>query len=293
MKTYKYKVYLRNNNTTALVMGLEGLETDKDKRNEIQDKIGKRVEQVGFVNDSPHSEQKLVMAGGEFCGNATRCAVWYYRDGKPTGKEGKDEGIVIKTSILDSQKNEYNLKEIKAGITSSLDVWTNVPVVGKLDDIVKKIGDGLYWVELDGIGHLVITQRQSKAYIKGVNSIVNENIVMGYAKALLKNYGYFDKDACGVMFLENSLDIPDIITMHPCVFINSPGTANYETACGSGSLAVALVSSYLHGGCNVELPLLQPSGKLIKATINLKGRGIELAKISGSMSEDGEYEVNV
>ena len=82
MKDYDYKIYIPSGNPTALVFGLE---KDPARRKEINDEIMAQyddfVEQVGFVNTDIKNPE-LMMAGGEFCGNATRSAVKYYLNDK-------------------------------------------------------------------------------------------------------------------------------------------------------------------------------------------------------------------
>ena len=71
----KYKIFNPSGNITALVIG-DNFTTEQ--RRIINDEImskEKDVEQVGFVSEF---EKKLTMAGGEFCGNATRCAAKFY-----------------------------------------------------------------------------------------------------------------------------------------------------------------------------------------------------------------------
>ncbi len=75
MKKYNYKIYIPSGNPTALVIGIE---KDLEKRKEINNAIMSKydfIEQVGFINPN---NPELIMAGGEFCGNATRCAINYY-----------------------------------------------------------------------------------------------------------------------------------------------------------------------------------------------------------------------
>ena len=74
-----YKVLNPGGNKTAIVFGNN---YNKEERKIINTEIlrnNKDVEQVGFISEK---ENKLEMAGGEFCVNATRCAIWEYLKGK-------------------------------------------------------------------------------------------------------------------------------------------------------------------------------------------------------------------
>jgi histidine racemase len=73
----KYIIYDPGGNKTAFVIG--DYYKNKKEINDIILSKHKDVEQVGFISTK---ENKLTMAGGEFCGNATRCAAYYYLKGK-------------------------------------------------------------------------------------------------------------------------------------------------------------------------------------------------------------------
>ena len=65
-----YKLYVPSGNPTALVLRME---RNSEKRKEINNEIMNKydfIEQVGFIN-MDIKKPELLMAGGEFCGNAT------------------------------------------------------------------------------------------------------------------------------------------------------------------------------------------------------------------------------
>lgn len=103
----KYIIYDPGGNKTALVIG-----TYYKQKKEINDrilKLHKDVEQVGFISTK---NNQLIMAGGEFCGNATRCSVSYYLKGQP--------GLIdIKVSGTS--------KILKAGIDSLGKAFSQIP----------------------------------------------------------------------------------------------------------------------------------------------------------------------
>lgn len=105
-----YYIYNVCGNYTALV---EGLNFSNEIKKIINDRIieaNKKVEQVGFIQKC--GEYKLIMAGGEFCGNAIRSSACYYLNGE-IGE------IKIKTS---------GVKDfIKAGIDDFNNVWSQIP----------------------------------------------------------------------------------------------------------------------------------------------------------------------
>jgi len=269
MPRYKYRILDPSGNVTALVIGLVH---DADVRCCIQDAIlekHKNVEQVGFVCEDTSAPQ-LFMTGGEFCGNATRAAAWHYLEGKP----GE---LSLWVSGVDA--------EVRAGVSANLDAWAAVPV--RIDiKKVRRLGEGIFFVKMEGIAHMVLAERQAKEYLRRLDadSLEDKERLKWYAKALLERYSLFDRDACGVMFCENVLDM---VKIHPCLFINTAGTAYYEMACGSGSIAVALVAAYLRGSA-VNLPILQPSDKIIHTSIEFCDGEACGARISGGVADSGE-----
>ena len=110
MKNYKYKIYIPSGNPTALVLNME---RNLKKRKVINDKIIKKynnfIEQVGFISNKRF---ELLMAGGEFCGNATRCAVYYYLKGNSGNLKIKVSGVKYK---------------LTAGIDKMENVWVDMP----------------------------------------------------------------------------------------------------------------------------------------------------------------------
>lgn len=58
-------------NTTAIVEGIPSSQLERKRINDAIMKQFPKVEQVGFLD---RSKPLLQMAGGEFCGNATRSA---------------------------------------------------------------------------------------------------------------------------------------------------------------------------------------------------------------------------
>lgn len=106
----KYKIYNPGGNKTALVKGNDYSAIQKKLINKMIMEKDKTVEQVGFLSNKIN---RLEMAGGEFCMNATRCAVYeYYKENKKEinisvsgtnkeliGKVLKDNKVEIKLDI--------------------------------------------------------------------------------------------------------------------------------------------------------------------------------------------------
>ena len=294
-----YRLYVPGGNTTALVVGLE---TSAAKRRIIQDKImgmHREVEQVGFVS-AAGDDPVLVMTGGEFCGNAARSAAWYYLGGRPGGLSMRVSGVG---------------KAIRAGIDRAPDAWVEIPADGC---VVKIVAEGVRRVEMEGITHLVVSVGASEKYLSALRGRQGAAALLRSAKALSDAYtGRAGANvAQGVIFAENivrknasrtELTAKDIagvsasktgvetngklsacfdygVKIHPCVFVGSAGTAFYETACGSGSAAVAIAACVEHNK-DVELRLIQPSGMTLEASAVISNGCVTYAKIKGPVIE--------
>ena len=245
---FKFQILVPGGNDTALVYGMtEGIEESWRKAvdEQIRSKY-KNVEQVGFVG-LPNTENPwLTMAGGEFCGNATRSAAWFYLQGKPGNIEIAVSGVPYK---------------LKAGVKNSLEAWSQMPIKDK-----REIRAGIYLVELEGISHIVMMQEQSKQYL----AVLDENPKEGgetklksLAKNILEQYDLLKEPAAGVMFLEN---VNESLMMHPIVHVQKTQTLYYETACGSGTAAVGVVVS-TRSRDGEEISILQPSSKTINVIV--------------------------
>ncbi|MDR3270277.1 MAG: hypothetical protein LBT32_02010 [Peptococcaceae bacterium] len=190
----KYRIYSPSGNDTALVLG-DGYANYKALNDEIMRKHP-HVEQVGFLNQA---QPKLTMAGGEFCGNAVRCAAFYYLHGQP----GR---IEIETCA----------GGISCGIDENREVW-----LALAKPAWREITQGIYFVELDGIRHIVVTAE--------------------------------NEQALGVMFYKDN-------TLKPIVYVPAVDTCVNETACLSGTVAVASVLGR-------DVVIGQPSGKALSCQV--------------------------
>jgi len=242
-----YIIFNPAGNITALVMGDEyTLEQRKLINSRIMEKET-RVEQVGFVSQKV---KRLTMAGGEFCGNATRCAALYYI--------GKQQSIEL----------EINNEKIKAGINEELEIWCEVPVE---EYNIEKMSENIYKVVLKGITILV------------VKSIANYNNFKQNAMDLIKKYDLVD-DAIGVMFIDN---IENVIKMYPIVWVKEIDTLFFENACGSGTIAVTIVESWLKNSSN-QYNVIQPSGESLMTEIDIEDNMIKRAILKGKIKTDNK-----
>lgn len=254
-----YKILNPGGNKTAIVMDEN---YTKEQKKEINDRILKEnsdVEQVGFISKE---EKKLQMAGGEFCVNATRCAIWEYLKG---------ECGEIELSV-----SGYKDK-ITGGISRKKDVYVNLKINRKIRDILERKGE-FNLVKLDGILLAVVDEENSKRYIRNLRK--DENKAKNQWKEIMKTFGTLE-NAVGIILLERE---NEKIKINPIIWVKTIDTLYYETACGSGSLATAIYKNNLEGIENLEI--LQPSGFCIKINLKKEQEMIQNVRISGKVMEE-------
>ena len=255
-----YSIYSPGGNDTALV---HKLVSDGQLRKKINSKIMekyKNVEQVGFVG--LHNKTiELIMAGGEFCANATRCATFMCLQGKYGTKQIRVSG----TSKL-----------LNAGIDKNRNVWAEMPINSDPKNI--RILDNFSLVDMDGISHVVI--RQSNILQK------QQTILKG--KKILEKLGLLQSSkAAGVMFVRK---VEGLLFIYPVVWVRDIQTLFYETACGSGSTAVAMLRAY-EKQSSVREKIFQPSGGFIEVEVDFKKNKFLSAMIIGPVKLILENEI--
>ncbi len=255
--TYKYAIFRQGGNDTALVLGIQN---DPGTRKIINDQIlnnYSNVEQVGFIS-LPNQEPELMMAGGEFCGNATRSTAFYLLKGNP----GE---IQIKVSGVD--------KKLIAGVSKSKESFAQMPIYEDPAKL-KLLNDGAIMVEMQGITHVVKRNDFPKN--------TNPEILKIYGKKYLQNLGLTESTpACGLMLVSQN---NDQLYLDPIVWVKNMETLYYETACGSGTTALGLVEAKRRGK-SVNMPVIQPSGMPINIKVLYDGRKFLDARISGPIKQ--------
>ena len=243
----KYKIFNPAGNITALVIGDD---YTIEERKIINDKIMEKetdVEQVGFLSNT---ENRLTMAGGEFCGNGARCAALYY----------------INEKKIDNINLKINNEELRAGIDKNMKIWCEIPLE---EYKITQVDENIYKIKLKGITILVISD------IKQYKNLKESS------KELIKYYN-IDDSAVGVMFVER---LEEYIKIYPIVWVKEIDTFFFENACGSGTIAVTMLESYIinnSGTYKVE----QPSREFLETEIIIKDRVITSAILKGKIGVD-------
>lgn len=230
-----YSIYYPGGNTTALVNQLILNPALKKRINDKIMAVNPQVEQVGFLSQRSY---RLEMAGGEFCGNATRCATFYYLRGQ-TGK------INLKVSGVSNK--------LTAGVDRKGNVWAQMPIYKNLNKI--KTSNSYTIVPLQGIIQVITELNFSPA----VKSLKNR------AKNILKKFKLLTTTpAAGVIFTQQQRKI---IKIYPIVWVRDIKTFFYETACASGTAAVGMFESITTKKKNITLLIQQPSKFFISVSV--------------------------
>ena len=131
----------------------------------IIDQIDKDVEQVGFISPAYEGAPlRMDMMGGEFCANATRAyglysAGFYDTDGLVdievyvSGHEGT-------TDVIADVKNQKAYVALDAALDKK-----DVEIAGKK----------LKLIELPGISHLIVEEKEDKEFVDEALKILKEN----------------------------------------------------------------------------------------------------------------------
>lgn len=226
-------------NDQLLVKGL----IPKEKRRGINDELIRRfpnVEQVSFYQYDPKNNlATLELAGGEFCGNATRSLAYL---------------------LLKRKRGEINMKVsgtkeiLRAGVRRKNTAFAQMPVKR-----IEKLRNNLFRIDLEGITQLVC--------LDAVAKLNPEQLKLLALQILNKENLIYSVPAAGVMFIEEE---KDLIKLKPIVWVRDIETILYETACASGTAAVGLWKAMQDKKERLKVKVLQPSGKIIEARINKK-----------------------
>ena len=234
----RYKIYNPAGNITALVIGDNYTTEEKRKINSKIMEKEKTVEQVGFISET---EERVTMAGGEFCGNATRSAVKYYLEKQ-------------KTTNIDIKINNYNKN---SGIKNNkICCEIQIPQDSTL---IEKRTNEITQVNLSGITIILLDHEN--------NMKLKEKAIELIEKLELR-----EKEAVGIIFKEKSDKII------PVVWVKEINTLFEENSCGSGSIAYALAEASKSNRKKFEI--MQPSGKTLIVEITKEGKVILSGEIT-------------
>lgn len=240
-----------NGNDTALIFDQDLIGGDRQLLQEQICKAHPNVEQCGFIAKSQYQEcvGKLEMFGGEFCGNATRSAVWLLTKGEVSSG-------YIEVSGVNKPLSFEVLEDENVKIEMPIDTNQNV----------EQVQDG-YIVHLEGISHLVVPKLP-----------IDDDNFEKTCKDLMHKYKLDQLPACGVSFYDF-----DQNKSRFGVYVKSIDSFFDETACGSGTTAIGIVNNKLNNQSVSNI--IQPTGENIEFSIDsgvayIKGKVTNLTKTS-------------
>ncbi|NCC26242.1 MAG: diaminopimelate epimerase [Deltaproteobacteria bacterium] len=207
------------------------------------------AEQVGFVStldDIP----RLDMMGGEFCGNAARSLAAVLALESRTETDAPFETVI---SVSGAER------PLACRVLSGLEAWVEIPLPDGLTVPAPNP------VHLPGISHLLVDEDHSP-FPSDWPTVVRK---------LLDVHGLADLPAAGCVWYRRT---GISLSIKPCIRVAATHTLHAETACGSGSLALAL---------NLGLDrcsIVQPSGHAICVRLDRGSDGyVERAWIGGKV----------
>lgn len=220
---------------------------------------GTDVEQVGYLCPPVMGGAgRMEMAGGEFCGNATRAFGLMVSQ-----KLGSPSRVLVEVSGCDRPVTV----ELSDGAARA-----QMPLPRSVRS-VEAGGHSGALVDLGGIAHLVVEDvPPSQAFFQT-------------AEPLLEAFP--EADAYGVIFLDSRAG-----TMTPLVKVPAAGTLVWEGSCGSGSLAAAAAQSQNAPDGPFVRTYVQPAGK-IEATVTRKNGKIVSAWIGGPVTLDPPCQIEI
>ncbi len=207
------------------------------------------IEQVGFFERpvDPGADIRLQMMGGEFCGNAARCAGYVW--GAETG-------------------NTHVRLEV-SGLSGFVDVDT------RPDRTTLRL-PGSFFLDAARADHTIVD-------LAGIRHVIVEG--KGDATTageLIRRYRE-SHPAVGIMYLQRA---GQALHLTPFVWVRETDTLIPETACGSGTIAVAVAE---HGSTRTAAArITQPTGETYSVRLHHDGSGLQSIELTGAVKYLGQ-----
>ena len=220
-----------------------------------------KVEQVGFLADDASCDGMLIMAGGEFCGNASMsaAALLAMRTGDSAVKTLKVSGAQGPVTVELEATDDSDFKgrvtmpgalEITSIMLSSFEKATAEDMMpgSKRADCLS--GREIPLVIMPGIAHAIVTADC------GIDAAEAERLL----PQLCSN---MNMDAMGMMLVEGDLSDSSLseVKITPIVYVPGAGTLVRENSCASGTAATGCYLAYITGG-PVRQTFSEPGGRL-------------------------------
>lgn len=203
------------------------------------------------------------MAGGEFCGNATRALAYIALRGKPGSIQIAVSGVT---------------KLLSAGVNKEKTSFAQMPILSSFSS-VEKITKKVTKVTMEGITHLIVQKQKELTREELTNK--------GFT--LLEQFNLLTATpATGVMFVTTNGG--KRLSVDPVVWVRDVKTLFYETACASGTTALSLWKSLETNNARCTFAVTQPSRKNLTVEINKNEQGFQKAFLEGPIKILSERE---
>ena len=222
---------------------------------------GSDVEQVGFVCPPVMGGAgRMEMAGGEFCGNATRAF-----------------GMLLARQLGGASQVQVEVSGCDRPVTVDVDLAAGTARAQ------MPLPRGVGRTEVDGCPATMVD-------LVGIAHLVVENVPPSLeffqkAEPLFRDIP--DLDAYGVIFLDTERG-----TMTPLVKVPAADSLVWEGSCGSGSLAAAVAQSQNAPDGPFVRSYVQPAGVVEAAVVRWDGEEVA-AWIGGPVTLDSPVEVEL
>ncbi len=248
--TIDFVKILPGGNTTILVESPVKIEDRAAVSNQLMSAEMLSAEQVGFISAPPRGmDARLDMMGGELCVNALRSlsALLFSRDSsKETcilSSSGAESPVTCNNVLLDNG-NYYS--------SLALQISTNI----------EHLEDDCDLVRLNGIAHILQRVHAAPTHREILN--VFNNVRRKYDKSI-EEYPAFGV----ILYVQNGSSL----AAFPVVHVRQTDSTVFETGCGSGSIALALLKNPRP---DQKLIILQPSGYTYDVSISPSERGVSV-----------------
>lgn len=262
MKT-KIRILDPSGNITALVQGVD----DKDMRKRLSEQLMQqeesRIEQVGFLT-APicGGSVRVEMMGGEFCGNALRCAALYY-----VLEKGIKGQAIVPVEISGNEgviAVAVNSKNMEARATMPLPCRS---YQARIED------EPAYVCDFGGIVHIVLPE-----------ALPDQDIIddmLQYAIA------HFDAEAIGLIFTNMESEM-----ICPVVFVPAVGSLVFENSCASGTLSASMFRASKMKDGRYNMIWKQPGGSLSVDLRKADGKVTQMV-LSGRIAVCDDMEIDL
>lgn len=203
------------------------------------------VEQVMFADSHNKDGQ---MAGGEFCGNASRSLAYLMQEG------------ISGQSVVNVSGTARSLSVDITPATSEIEI----PLPSDRTNLVETLDTGEHIVSLEGISFLVTNAQTVTG--AAILALQDPSERTAFIKEVLGEKNLLEKEASGIMVVDRH---ESGMKLDPFVYVRNADTLYYETGCGSGTAAVGIVEAMQREQSISNLEIRQPSGEPLTVSVQL------------------------